>query len=344
MLATDGFIVYDIQDEAGRTTVERPFPFKKTLDASWYASLFLENTGKHCVVYKSVVEDSLNGFDQWIDEAVVKYGHHCFNLVGAPTSTRQYQGPTLQEAMIHMSKKPKCDFGCVAIPERHTKKGNENHNMVRKTEAGAKWFITQGVYHSKPIIKLIHDYASLCREKRIAPSKLIITFAPCGRPKTMSFIKWLGMDVPQEVEDRILKAEQPVAESVVLLCELLTEILEQTAGSGVPIGLNVESLSIFKEEIDAAHDLFQKLQCILLNSRGSPWAVKWYCVRNVLDGIRKEASGDDLYAMGVTTYGNNDFSNGRTVSKGRQYGRNYYTTLALTLAVGVGIGYAINKK
>ena len=243
-----------------------------------------------------------------------------------------------------MSKKPKCDFGCVAIPERHTKKGNENHNMVRKVEAGAKWFITQGVYHSKPIIKLIHDYASLCREKRIAPSKLIITFAPCGRPKTMSFIKWLGMDVPQDVEDRILKAEQPVAESVVLLCELLTEILEQTAGSGVPIGLNVESLSIFKEEIDAAHDLFQKLQCILLNSRGSPWAVKWYCVRNVLDGIRKEASGDDLYAMGVTTYGNNDFSNGRTVSKGRQYGRNYYTTLALTLAVGIGIGYAINKK
>ena len=85
MLATDGFIVYDIQDEAGRTTVERPFPFKKTLDASWYASLFLQNTGKHCVVYKSVVEDSLNGFDGWIDEAVNKYGHHCFNLVGAPT-------------------------------------------------------------------------------------------------------------------------------------------------------------------------------------------------------------------------------------------------------------------
>lgn len=28
VLATDGFIIYDIQDEAGRTTMERPFPFR----------------------------------------------------------------------------------------------------------------------------------------------------------------------------------------------------------------------------------------------------------------------------------------------------------------------------
>jgi hypothetical protein len=28
----------------------------------------------------------------------------------------------------------------------------------------------------------------------------------------------------------------------------------------VPVGINVESLSIYKEEIDAAHELFQKLQ------------------------------------------------------------------------------------
>ena len=50
VLATDGFIVYDIQDEAGRTTMERPFPFRKTLDPSWYGSLFPENSGKQTVV------------------------------------------------------------------------------------------------------------------------------------------------------------------------------------------------------------------------------------------------------------------------------------------------------
>ena len=42
--------------------------------------------------------------------------------------------------------------------------------------------------------------------------------------------------------------------------EEIKEVLLQTAGSGVPLGINVESLSIFKEEIDGAHELFQKLQ------------------------------------------------------------------------------------
>jgi hypothetical protein len=45
-----------------------------------------------------------------------------------------------------------------------------------------------------------------------------------------------------------------------MLGEFLTEILTRTGGSGVPIGINVESLSIFKEEIDGTHKLFQSLQ------------------------------------------------------------------------------------
>ena len=55
------------------------------------------------------------------------------------------------------------------------------------------------------------------------------------------------MDVPKDIEDRILNAPVPVDESIKILCELLTKILAETAGSGVPIGINVESLSIFKE-------------------------------------------------------------------------------------------------
>jgi hypothetical protein len=76
----------------------------------------------------------------------------------------------------------------------------------------------------------------------------------------MTFIKWLGMQVPQEIEDRILTSTDPVRESVAIAGELLKRILECTATSGVPIGINVESLSIFAEEINAAHDLFQLLQ------------------------------------------------------------------------------------
>lgn len=36
VLATDGFIVYDIQDESSRTDDPRPFAFRRLLDPSWY--------------------------------------------------------------------------------------------------------------------------------------------------------------------------------------------------------------------------------------------------------------------------------------------------------------------
>ena len=35
------------------------------------------------------------------------------------------------------------------------------------------------------------------------PKKVVLTFAPCGRSKTMTFAKWLGIDVPPEVESRL---------------------------------------------------------------------------------------------------------------------------------------------
>jgi hypothetical protein len=132
--------------------------------------------------------------------------------------------------------------------------------MLNKISFGAEWFITQGIFDAEPTIKLLNDYGDLCREKGLTPKKVILTFAPCGRSKTMTFIKWLGMQVPPEVESRILEATDNVRESITILKEILIRILQNTSSSGVPIGLNVESLSIFKEEINGAHELFQILQ------------------------------------------------------------------------------------
>lgn len=261
VLATDGFIVYDIQDEGARTTMERPFPFRKTMDPSLYASFFPSISGKECVVYKSVVEDSPENYDKWLDKAIYSHGHRAFNLVGSPSSSSDKPNAlSLVEAGKNTTQRNDCKFGCVCIPERHTIKGNEHTNLLRKSEFGAEWFITQGIFAAGPLIKLMTDYGDLCKEKGVLPKKMILTFAPCGRPKTMTFIKWLGMHVPEDVEQRILTAANPVQESIKVHCEILTQILEQTAGSGIPLGINVESLSIFKEEIDAAHELFQRLQ------------------------------------------------------------------------------------
>lgn len=133
----------------------------------------------------------------------------------------------------HVKARGDLDYGCVCIPERHVKKGNEDANMFRKTQMGAEWFITQGVFDAKPMIKLLLDYGELCRKNGVPAKKVIITFAPCGRPKTMTFIKWLGMAVPEEVEARILGSANATRESMDVLCDILKDVLAGTKNSGI---------------------------------------------------------------------------------------------------------------
>lgn len=94
----------------------------------------------------------------------------------------------------------------------------------------------------------------------------------------MKFIKWLGVTVPEAVEKEILEAENKVGKSVDLLCAMCKRILEETKGCGVPLGVSVESVSIFKNEIDAAHELFRRTQSMLLDFLGEPWLVRYSIV------------------------------------------------------------------
>ena len=46
-LAADGYIVYDIQEEAGRTEEPRPFPFRRMSDPVEYAGTFASEVPAH---------------------------------------------------------------------------------------------------------------------------------------------------------------------------------------------------------------------------------------------------------------------------------------------------------
>src|SRR5262245_58314178 len=55
-LPLDGLVVYDVQDEAGRTPVPRPFPFLPTIDPRAYGRRLRELTGRPIVTYKCVAD------------------------------------------------------------------------------------------------------------------------------------------------------------------------------------------------------------------------------------------------------------------------------------------------
>ena len=59
----------------------------------------------------------------------------------------------------------------------------------------------------------------------------------------------------------------PITKSIEICCENLRAILDQEYARHLPLGINVESISINREEIDASIDLFHALQGVLYGYR-----------------------------------------------------------------------------
>jgi 5,10-methylenetetrahydrofolate reductase len=201
------------------------------MDSSPYAALLARTSGKQCLVYKCIADAQ---FDEWIETAHTSHGHSAINVVGRVSSAGEFQGPTIAEAMDKVNQTAALKFGCVCIGERHTLESaqargksypTEHLNMIRKQKAGCQWFVSQAIYDIGPTIQLLKDYASLCRQEGVTPRKVILTFAPVSRTKTLNFIKWLGVNVPDDIEKSILEAERPVDKSIDILCDHLKVIL-----------------------------------------------------------------------------------------------------------------------
>ena len=74
----DGYIVYDIQDEDGRTKMERPFQFRKLGDPALFATeLERARGGRSSVVYKCVAESDKESFNKWLEDARERSKNMC---------------------------------------------------------------------------------------------------------------------------------------------------------------------------------------------------------------------------------------------------------------------------
>lgn len=259
----DGLIVYDIQDETSRIDKPRPFPFKSTLDPRSYSKILSDRSQHPVITYKSVSQRDRADFDQWLTEAWNDYGIKDLVLVGSPSSEGDIKLP-LTEAYQALQEHD-CGFqlGGVTIAERHAKKRDEHLRLVDKTNNGCQFFISQAVYNAQATINMLTRYAHECQQNGKKTQRIILTFSPCGSAKTLEFIEWLGISVPDATSLRILQAQNPLAESIRICRNNLEQILEACLSLGIPLGLNIESLTNRKEEIDAAIVLFRLLKATM---------------------------------------------------------------------------------
>lgn len=248
-LEIDGLVLYDLDDESERTDEERPFPFLETMDPAAFHAEHLDALDAPAIIYRAISKYDESTLTSWL-KSVPEGAPTVF--VGAPSSDRQTDISLPDAQALCRALRPDVPLGAVMIPERHTGRGDEHKRLIHKQEAGVTFFVSQVVYDVTAAKNLASDYAYACRARGLAPARLVFTLSLCGSLKTLAFLGWLGVDVPQWVENELKHTPDPLGQSVVHALDTARELRAFCRHLGVPVGFNVESVSIRRAEIDAA--------------------------------------------------------------------------------------------
>ncbi|WP_024955769.1 methylenetetrahydrofolate reductase [Sulfurospirillum arcachonense] len=261
-LDIDGLVLYDIQDESDRTDIERPFPFIKTLDPCDYAKNYLDAPLKFpIVVYKAVGKYDKDEFRLWLQERVGKRFHTVF--VGAASKDTKVTIGMKEAYDLKKEISPDITLGGIMIPERHIVKHDEHLRVFSKIDNGCEFFVSQCVYDLMAAKKFLDDYAAYAKEHNKPLVPIIFTITPCGSAKTLDFMKWLGINIPTHLEERLKNSEDILHDSVKLSRDIFEILYFYGKGKGIPVGCNVESVAIRKAEIEASIELLHDIQKIM---------------------------------------------------------------------------------
>jgi len=257
-LDLDGLILYDIDEEAARNPAERPFPFSPTLDPAQYLERNLANWQGPVVVYRAVGKYSATDLRSWL--AAQDPARVMTVLVGAASSRAEVSTSLAHAQSWRRELNPGLTLGGVAIPERHRRRADEHLRLLDKQAAGCRFFVTQVVYDVNAAKNLVSDYHYTCASRGITPAPIVFTFSVCGSMKTLDFLRWLGVDVPRWIENDLKHAADTLEASYQLALAAATDLMAYCRARGVPFGINVESVSIRRVEIEASVRLAEQLR------------------------------------------------------------------------------------
>ena len=256
-LDLDGLVLYDIDDESDRNPQERPFPFLPTIDPATFLAQHLKDWNTPVVVYRAVGKYSESDLRAWLENQDAERVLTVF--VGASSRHKQPATSLVRAQELWAQTRPDMQLGGVAIPERHTRRGEEHLRLIAKQEAGCSFFITQVVYDVNAAKNLVSDYHYECAARGLEPVPIVFTFSVCGSLKTLEFLGWLGVDVPRWIQNDLRHADDTLQVSYEHSLTAARELIEYCRRIGVPFGINIESVSIRRVEIEASVDLAHQL-------------------------------------------------------------------------------------
>ena len=257
-LQLDGLVLYDIDDESDRNPQERPFPFLPTMDPATFRARHLKDWSTPVVVYRAVGKYEEDDLRSWLEAQGADDVLTVF--VGASSRYKKSSTSLVRAQELWAGTRPDLQLGGVAIPERHTRSGVEHLRLIAKQEVGCSFFVTQVVYDVNAAKNLVSDYRYECAARGLPPVPIVFTFSVCGSLKTLAFLEWLGVDVPRWIQNDLRHADDTLQESYEHSLRAARELIGYCRHMGIPFGINVESVSIRLEEIEASVNLAEALE------------------------------------------------------------------------------------
>ncbi|ACT92819.1 methylenetetrahydrofolate reductase [Dyadobacter fermentans] len=249
-LDIDALVVYDVQDESARTKEERPFPFLNALDPLVFASEFLGALNVPKIIYRPAGKFSPDELSDWLEQLHDQSFYPVF--VGVPAPDFPVKTSLPEAYQIWRKHEATSAIGAVTIPERHKVLQDEDVRILDKMECGVSYFISQCVFDLEYARQVIEDLAQRCERQQVSPPTIIFTLTACGSEKTLQFMEWLGIHVPDALKDDFRKSEDILDKSVNVCLDIASALTSLCIERAIPFGFNIESVAIRKAEIEAS--------------------------------------------------------------------------------------------
>lgn len=261
-LDIDALVVYDVQDESARTAEERPFPFASALDPFEYASQHLQSLSIPKIIYRPAGKFTKEELSQWL-QGLKTHGFHPV-FVGLPspdyvvkTSLKEAYGIWREFHADHSV------IGAVTIPERHAVLKDEDVRILDKVDSGVSYFISQCIFNVAYTKQILEDLVVACQNQKQDIPTIIFTLTICGSVKTLQFMEWLGIHIPEDIKEELKVSTSPAGRSVEIATSIANDLIQYCQQRSIPFGFNIESVATRKEEVDASLELLTTVRELL---------------------------------------------------------------------------------
>ncbi len=249
-LDIDALVVYDVQDESARTAEERPFPFLPALDPFVFAAGYLNALAIPKLIYRPAGKFPPEELSDWLDQL---HQHRFYPVfVGVPAPEYPVKTTLAQAYQLWSRHQETSVVGAVTIPERHNVLNDEDSRILDKMNCGVSYFISQCIFNIDYARQVIDDLTLRCDNQQVAPPTIIFTLTACGSEKTLQFMEWLGIHVPEALKEDLKASADMLEKSVQLCLDIASDLTSFCMERSIPFGFNIESVAIRKAEIEAS--------------------------------------------------------------------------------------------